>query len=142
MDKFVCLLECGHEVDWAETPGLPGADLPWVGRFAYCEACGGERLIEEVYPSQWDVETILLSETEPSQTDAGASGMAWTSGEKAVVFYDTLTGTWGYCIYGIGYTGLAFETDDVVGFASLEEAKQAVLELKNASSTEEGDTEE
>jgi hypothetical protein len=48
MGRLECLFRYGHAVRRWEDPYTPGADLPYVGRLAWCEACGEEREIESV----------------------------------------------------------------------------------------------
>jgi len=69
-----------------------------------------------------DIGTILLSEREPRQVSAGHSGMAWQAGDELVVFYDTASETWGFCFTGVSDDGNAYESDDFIGFASLDDA--------------------
>jgi len=69
-----------------------------------------------------DIETVILSDEEPGQSDAASSGIAWTAGVKATVFYDISDETYGYCLSGIGWDGNYFETDDVTGFSTPSEA--------------------
>ena len=45
---MIVRLECGHEIEWQETPETPSADLPWVGRMAWCSECETEREIVEI----------------------------------------------------------------------------------------------
>lgn len=42
----------------------------------------------------------------------------------ATVFYDTVTGTYGYCVHGVDEYGNAYEDDDVLGWGSAEEAEE------------------
>jgi len=66
------------------------------------------------------VYTEVISEGAPQQTSAGASGMAYTVGEELVVYEEN--GEYYYFIEGVAKGGLAYETDDVGPFDSLEEA--------------------
>ena len=126
--QFTVELECGHTAQWPEVPIAPDADLPWVGKPVRCRRCGEIRLIAEVEPGRVDIETITLSEAEPRQTPAGASGEAWQAGDKVTVFYSTEDGAFGYCFHGVGQGGLAYESEDVTGFHSPQEALEAARE--------------
>lgn len=67
-----------------------------------------------------DITTILLSEQEPRQTAAGASGMAYQEGDFVTIF--KCDDGFGYCYHGVGRDGNAYESEDVTGFATLAEA--------------------
>ncbi len=69
---------------------------------------------------------VLLTDSEPFQTPAGRSGMAYTVGEWLEVF-QTSDGSFGYCIHGVSEDGVAFETDDVEGFSSVQDVLEYVL---------------
>lgn len=47
------------------------------------------------------------------------------NGDVAIVFYDTTTGTWAYYIQFYWGGVLAYESDEIVGFASADEAEAA-----------------
>lgn len=70
--------------------------------------------------------TFTLSELEPAQSPSPYGG--WTAGDKGTVFYDEGSSSWGYVLHGIGPTGLAYESEDVTGFASADEALAAMRE--------------
>lgn len=122
MAAFMITLECGHEVEWQEAPGDGGA--PVVDLPIYCHICGNDQEIVECNPEQYVIETLTLSDQEPQQSHSPYGG--WTAGEKVTIFYDTSSGSYGYCFSGVGDTGLYSESDDVTGFASSEAAKAAV----------------
>ncbi len=128
MRKFECYLECGHKLDWRETPLDVAPHLPHEGAIAYCAICEADQEIAEVEPQKWIIEIETLSETEPRQTPCPPSGMAWQAGDEVIVFYDTRSGTYGYCFSGVSPDGLAYESDDVTGFTSPEEALQDARE--------------
>ncbi len=69
---------------------------------------------------------VLLTDSEPFQTPAGRSGMAYTAGEWLEVF-QAPDGSFGYCIHGVSEDGAAFETDDVEGFTSVQDVLEYVL---------------
>ncbi|GEM_PF-6031922 len=56
--EITCKLECGHSIQWGENPETPGADLPWVGRVAWCPECESDREIVECDPDVVDIRTI------------------------------------------------------------------------------------
>lgn len=82
---------------------------------------------EAEWESKLYIKDILLSEYEPHQTDAGASGMAYTRGDKLAIFFDPSVEEFGYCFYGVGDGGNAYESDDVVGFSTPEGAEAEAL---------------
>lgn len=110
MSGFTCTLECGHQVSWQEDALTPGAHLPSNGILAWCAECAQDQAIEECEPRQVDVDR-----------------MAYTSGEVAVIFYDTRSGTYGYCFTGVSDLGMGFESDDIVGFESVADAKASAI---------------
>jgi len=72
-----------------------------------------------------DIKTIQLSKDEPSISGANsASGAAYTEGTEATIFQDD-DGDYGYCLHGIGQDGNYFESEDVDGFNTADEAEQA-----------------
>lgn len=71
------------------------------------------------------IDVIQLSDTAPSQTPSSPSGMAYTEGDELVVFFDPEADAFGYHLEGVGPTGCAYETDDVGGFASADDAEAA-----------------
>lgn len=71
--------------------------------------------------------TYTLTSTKPQQTDAGASGMAYTLGTDVTIF-ETEADGWGYCFHGVGWNGNAWESDDMTGFDSERAALAAALE--------------
>ncbi len=73
------------------------------------------------------MKTYTLTGTKPNQTDAGASGMAYTMGTDVTVF-ETEGDGWGYCFHGVGWNGNAFESDDRTGFESEREALTEAVE--------------
>ena len=121
MAAFTMTLECGHEAQWNEEPGDGGA--PVNGLPIYCSECGADQEIVECDPRQYIIEMITLTDTEPQQSPSPYGG--FTAGTQTTVFYDTTDGTYGYCYHGIGDTGLYSESDDVTGYASADEARQA-----------------
>lgn len=123
MTAFTITLECGHEADWNEAPGSGGG--PVVGRPVYCEKCEADQLIEECDPRQYTVETITLTDNEPQQSPSPYGG--YTAGSQTTIFYDTRSGSYGYCFHGVGNSGLYSESDDVTGFASAAEAQEAAI---------------
>jgi hypothetical protein len=92
---------------------------------AYCSECRSDQEIVSVDPEQVEIMTETLSEGSPYLTDAGPYGLAWQASDEGSVFYDTCAGTYGYCLHGVGSAGDYYESDDVVGFASAQEAMDA-----------------
>ncbi len=125
---FKCALECGHTVGWKEPIGDASGGLPYVGLPIWCEECQADCEIVECEPYQVIVEDILLSENEPYVTGCSPSGWAWQMGDRLSVFYDTASGSWGYCFYGVSRDGNAYEGDDITGFASADEARKDALD--------------
>lgn len=123
---FELLLECGHKTSWQEPPDQGGGG-PWVGLLVWCPECQQDQEIAECDPLRYYTDDVLLTETEPRVVDAGASGQAYTEGERAAVFYYTGDGTWGYHTYGVA-DGISYESDDVTGF---ENPKEALEDLAN-----------
>ena len=123
MAAFKVRLECGHKVEWKEPPGDGGA--PYRGLPLYCANCGVDQRIEECEPRQFGFETITLSAEEPRQSRSNYGG--WQAGDQATIFYDTEEGAYGYCFNGIGEQGSYGESDDIIGFASADEAKDAAI---------------
>ena len=115
MKNFICILECGHEIQWTENPFTPGADLPHVGRIVFCQDCEEDQEVVRILPEEITVETIIINEE-----------------TKLHIFYDSTEGNWGYCFSEKDNNGLYFESDDVVGFLSLKEAKEAALDWYNS----------
>lgn len=70
-----------------------------------------------------DIKIILLSDKEPRQVSAGRSGMAYQAGDYATIFQAD-DGDFGYCYHGVADDGNAYESDDVTGFATAEEAEE------------------
>lgn len=127
-EKFEVILECGHRVSWQEPIGDPSGGLPYVGLPVWCEECQTESEIVECDPRQVIVEDILLSENDPHVTGCSPSGWAWQMGDRLSVFYDTASGSWGYCFYGVSRDGNAYEGDDITGFTSADEARKDALD--------------
>lgn len=75
-----------------------------------------------------DVMRVLLTPQRPRQTLQGLGGMAYVSGAEVVIFYNREDDDFGYCVVGVDERGNAFETDDVTGFSTLEEALEHALE--------------
>ena len=69
-----------------------------------------------------DIKTIQLSAKAPHQTGAGRSGMAYQEGTLATVF-QTDDGDYGYCYHGVGPGGNYFESEDVTGYRTAQEAE-------------------
>ena len=64
---------------------------------------------------------IQLSNSTPQQTPAGASGMAYTTGDMIDIF--KREDGWYYFFHGVASGGNAYEGDDIGPFASAEEAE-------------------
>lgn len=78
------------------------------------------------------IRTITLSEREPSIVKSAGSAYAGTYGDQlSILFDDELPHgeQYGYCLHGVASgtdTGLGYyESDDIFGFASEEEAEAA-----------------
>ena len=68
-----------------------------------------------------DITTFLLSETKPHQgASANAKASGYYEGDFVTVF--KCNDRFGYCFHGVGAGGNAYESEDVTGFASAEEA--------------------
>jgi hypothetical protein len=74
--------------------------------------------------------TILLSESWPRQGHGYYGGHV--AGDLATVFYHRPTHSWGYCFHGVSKDGLHYESDDITGFATAEEAEEAARAAYNA----------
>lgn len=70
--------------------------------------------------------TINLTSSVPSQSNNLPIGGAWTAGTQATI-WKTANG-WAYCLHGVEQGGNYFETDDVDGFATEEDAEAAARE--------------
>lgn len=68
-----------------------------------------------------DIKTIQLSESTPRQSPSPYGG--YTMGDRATIFYDEESESYGYCYHGIGEGGNAYESEDVTGFATAAEAE-------------------
>lgn len=68
-----------------------------------------------------DIKTIQLSNNTPSQV--GNSARASQDGDMATIFQDE-DGFYGYCLHGVAQ-GLGYESEDVSGFDTVEEAEAA-----------------
>lgn len=88
-----------------------------------CPLCGGF-LEREFDPPQLDVETFTISDHQPHQTSAGASGTAWQEGTNVTIFWDLTAQSFGYCFHGVDRNGNAFETDDIIGFSTTDAARE------------------
>ena len=77
-----------------------------------------------------DIKTIQLSDNAPGQS-GNSKGMAYTQGCEATIFEDE--GEFGYCFHGVGVGGNCFESEDVIGFESVEEAESDARESYKAS---------
>lgn len=128
MENLKVYLDCGHDFEWGESPLTPGASLPHVGQIVYCNECQDDQEITEIEPSTFTVRTEQLSKDKPSQTPCPPSGTAFTVGDEVAVFYDTYSGTWGYCFFGVGEGGNAYESENVTGFDSPDAALEAARE--------------
>lgn len=67
-----------------------------------------------------DIRTIQLSESTPHQSPSPYGG--YTKGTYATIF-ETEDDGFGYCYHGVGQGGNAFESEDVLGFATADEAE-------------------
>lgn len=103
MEKFNCTLSCGHNIEWEESPLMPGADLPWIGRIIYCSKCELDKEIEIIDPAQIIVNKININNN------------------IIEIFYDASYGTWGYTFDSI------FPEADITGFESQKEAEEHAL---------------
>lgn len=122
-DKFTCILGCGHEITWAESPLMPGASLPARGMMVFCPECGEDQEIVAITPDRIVTDRI----GDPGEI----IGNTWRPGEAARVFYDVQSGSWGYCLYGIGRNGLYCESLDDLGYDSRKAAIAAARQLLN-----------
>ena len=78
--------------------------------------------------SPTDIKTVQLSKHEPSSVGGNSpSGAAYVKGTFATIFQND-GGDFGYCYHGIGVGGNAFESEDVDGFDTAEEAERDARE--------------
>lgn len=127
-------LRCQHTITVPFDPKNPPSMRMYSD--VHCRQCGASREVVDVDPSIIDTKTVTLSRHEPRQ-ELPYGG--FTAGDKATIFYSPKDGSWGYCFHGVGFTGLAYETDNVTGFSSEEEALQAAIEAYQESLEEFGE---
>ena len=116
--EIACELECGHIIDWGENPSIPGACIPWSGLAIYCPECEQNKDIVVVIPSQIEIKEIIFSG--PGISNLGCSKPT----DLASIFFDTNNLSWCYCLHGINYEGLVYESDNFCGFTSVEETEE------------------
>jgi len=80
---------------------------------------------------QYIMATQQVSDAAPRQTDAGASGMAYQTGENLVVYFDPSYNWYGYYFAGVDADGNAFESGNVDGFHTLQDALDVGLDEAN-----------
>lgn len=81
---------------------------------------------------QYIMATRQIGEQPPRQTDSGASGMAYQTGENLVVYFDPAYDWYGYYFKGVDADGNAFESNNVDGFRTFEDALDAALDEAGA----------
>jgi hypothetical protein len=92
-------------------------DALWGAYLSYCEQA-------EMQVRRETLEAVTISEYEPSQTSAGASGMAYRQGEQ-IVTWEGKDGFYG-CFAGVGEGGNYSESDDQGPYESRQDAIEAL----------------
>lgn len=110
MTKINCKLECGHSFDWGDTPQMPGADLPWVGRAAYCYDCESDQEIVECNPDAVDIYDVHLDK--------------WGKSGIAVRYYTDPSMRYTYATFST-VNGIYSESEDCGGYATADDAEKA-----------------
>jgi hypothetical protein len=117
--KWALSLSCGCQIDYE---AWDFADFPRRDGPAKCPDHGDVQT-EGVEPRKWDWQHVLLSDHHPQQSRGG-----YTAGDYVVIFWDADDGSWGYCYYGVSDNGLGYESEDVVGYETPQQALLAAVD--------------